>query len=113
MSEHYEFSDGGIEDASCYLGGNMHLKQLADDCIAATGAKVHEVLLVMLFEIEGIANEHGIPLCDNASLVELLITLELGDAIPEALYVAVAYIISFAYQLQGKTPLGWEEDIGS
>ena len=61
MSERYEFSDGGIEDASNYLGGNLHLQQLADDCIAATGAKLHEVLLVMLFEIEGIANERGMP----------------------------------------------------
>lgn len=55
-------------------------------------------------EIIAIAREHGVPLCDNATLVDLLVTLELGDEIPEALYVAVAYIIAFAYQLEGKTP---------
>jgi flagellar biosynthesis protein len=55
-------------------------------------------------EIIAIAQEHGVPLCDNATLVDLLVTLELGDEIPEALYVAVAYIIAFAYQLEGKTP---------
>jgi flagellar biosynthesis protein len=55
-------------------------------------------------EIIAIAQEHGVPLCDNPTLVDLLVNLELGDEIPEALYVAVAYIIAFAYQLDGKTP---------
>lgn len=55
-------------------------------------------------QIMAIAREHGVPLCDNPSLVDLLVTLELGDEIPEHLYIAVAYIIAFAYQLEGKTP---------
>jgi flagellar biosynthesis protein len=59
-------------------------------------------------QIVNIANEHGVPLCDNAALVDLLVTLELGDEIPEALYIAVAYIIAFAYQLEGKVPDAWQ-----
>jgi len=59
-------------------------------------------------QIIAIAQEHGVPLCDNAALVDLLVTLELGDEIPSALYVAVAYIIAFAYQLEGKVPEGWQ-----
>lgn len=59
-------------------------------------------------EIIAIAQEHGVPLCDNSTLVDLLVTLELGDEIPEALYIAVAYIIAFAYQLEGKTPDAWQ-----
>jgi flagellar biosynthesis protein len=59
---------------------------------------------VVAEEIIAIAEAHGIPLCDNAALVDLLVTLELGDEIPETLYIAVAYIIAFAYQLEGKTP---------
>lgn len=55
-------------------------------------------------QIIDIAREHGVPLCDNPSLVDLLVTLELGDEIPENLYIAVACIIAFAYQLEGKTP---------
>lgn len=55
-------------------------------------------------EIIAIARAEGVPLCDNPSLVDLLVTLELGDEIPESLYVAVACIIAFAYQLEGKTP---------
>jgi flagellar biosynthesis protein len=56
--------------------------------------------------IIAIAQQHGVPLCDNSTLVELLVTLELGDDIPETLYLAVAYIIAFAYQLEGKEPEG-------
>ncbi|MEN0037734.1 MAG: EscU/YscU/HrcU family type III secretion system export apparatus switch protein [Cellvibrio sp.] len=59
-------------------------------------------------QIIAIAREHGVPLCDNSALVDLLVTLELGDEIPSALYIAVAYIIAFAYQLEGKTPEGWQ-----
>ncbi|MDO3385574.1 EscU/YscU/HrcU family type III secretion system export apparatus switch protein [Gilvimarinus sp. SDUM040013] len=55
-------------------------------------------------EIIDIAKEHDVPLCDNKSLVEFLLTLELGDEIPEKLYIAVAYIIAFAYDLKGFAP---------
>ena len=60
-------------------------------------------------QIIAIANEHGVPLCDNGPLVDLLVTLELGDEIPETLYIAVAYIIAFAYQLEGKEPDYWQK----
>lgn len=59
--------------------------------------------------IIAIAEEHGVPLCDNSALVELLVQLELGDEIPETLYLAVAYIIAFAYQLEGKEPDVWNK----
>lgn len=50
-------------------------------------------------EILRIAREAGVPLCDNGPLVELLSQLELGDSIPRELYVAVAHIIAFAFEL--------------
>lgn len=62
---------------------------------------------VVAEQIMEVAREHGVPLCDNPSLVDLLVTLELGDEIPENLYIAVAYIIAFAYQLEGKIPDGY------
>ncbi len=55
-------------------------------------------------EIVRLAQAHDIPLCDNTGLVELLMQLELNDEIPEALYIAVAHILAFAYELQGKVP---------
>jgi len=33
-----------------------------------------------------------------------LVQLDLGDEIPENIYIAIAQIIAFAYQLQGKEP---------
>lgn len=57
--------------------------------------------------IIAVAEQHGVPLCDNSALVELLVQLELDEEIPETLYLAVAYIIAFAYQLEGKEPEVW------
>jgi flagellar biosynthesis protein len=61
--------------------------------------------------IMALAQEHGVPLCDNPALVELLAQIEIGEQIPEALYITVAHIIAFAYRLrdpqaQPADPLG-------
>ena len=53
-------------------------------------------------EIIDIARKNNITLCENGPLLELLMTLELGDHIPEKLYIAIAQIIAFAYYLQNK-----------
>lgn len=58
--------------------------------------------------IMDVATEHGVPLCDNPELVNLLMQLELDEEIPETLYIAVAYIIAFAYELDGNQPAGWK-----
>jgi len=55
-------------------------------------------------EILQLAKEHGIPFQENPVLVQLLAHIQLGDEIPRELYVAVAEIISFAYQISGKVP---------
>ncbi len=60
-------------------------------------------------QILAIAREHGVPLQDNPELVKLLSKIELGDQIPEALYLAVAEVIAFAYMLKGKVPQGYGE----
>lgn len=54
-------------------------------------------------EIIAIARDSNVTLCENPMLLEFLMTLELGDEIPEQLYTAIAQIIAFAYILQGKT----------
>jgi len=56
-------------------------------------------------EIIDIAREHGVPLCDNPALIDLLSRLDLGEEIPEALYVSVAYIIGFSYEFTLKNSL--------
>ncbi|ERI50725.1 FlhB, partial [Pseudomonas sp. EGD-AK9] len=60
--------------------------------------------------ILAIAREYEVPIYENAELVRLLARLELGDAIPEALYRCIAEIIAFAWYLQGKTPPGFAAD---
>lgn len=60
--------------------------------------------------ILAIAREHEVPIYENADLVRLLARLELGEAIPEALYRCIAEIIAFAWYLKGKAPTGFGED---
>ena len=54
-------------------------------------------------EILRIAREHDIPIQQSRGLTELLSSVDLGDEIPPALYVAVAEVLSFAYALSGKS----------
>ncbi len=61
-------------------------------------------------QIMAIARQHDIPLQENAELVQLLSQLELGDEIPQELYLAIAEIIAFTYMLKGKRPEGFEPD---
>lgn len=55
-------------------------------------------------QIVELARQHGIPLQENEPLASVLARVELGDEIPEALYLAVAQVIAFAYHLSGKVP---------
>lgn len=55
-------------------------------------------------QIREIAREHDVPLQENPEISAMLAELELGEEIPEALYVAVAEILAFAFMLAGKTP---------
>lgn len=54
-----------------------------------------------------VAKRHNVPLQENKELVQLLSKIELGDQIPEALYLAVAEVIAFAYYIKGKFPKDW------
>jgi len=51
-----------------------------------------------------IARQHNIPIQENQPLASLLANIELGEEIPESLYLAVAQVIAFAYHLSGKLP---------
>lgn len=46
-----------------------------------------------------IAKENDIPIMEDASLVEILSTLNVNDAIPEELFEAVAEVFAFVYHL--------------
>jgi flagellar biosynthesis protein len=53
-------------------------------------------------QILQLAKEANIPVHEDEDLSLLLAQLDLGDHIPEALYVVIAEILSFAYRLSGK-----------
>ena len=55
-------------------------------------------------QIIALAREHGIPLFENAELLKLLAQVDLGEEIPETLYLCIAQVIAFAYKIQGKSP---------
>ncbi|MGK0442225.1 MAG: flagellar biosynthesis protein [Pseudohongiellaceae bacterium] len=60
-------------------------------------------------QIIALAREHNVPLFENASLLELLAEIGIGEEIPETLYLCIAQVIAFAYKIQGKVPEGWED----
>ena len=55
-------------------------------------------------QILAIAKKHNIHLYEDPELLSLLSKLDLGQEIPESLYLAVAQVIAFAYFLSGKLP---------
>ncbi len=53
-------------------------------------------------EILKIAEQENIPIYEDRELSALLDQLDLGDHIPQSLYVVIAEVLSFAYRLSGK-----------
>lgn len=51
-----------------------------------------------------LAQKHGVPIKDDPDLVEILSQLEIDEAIPPEIYVAVAELLSFVYSLNSKKP---------
>ncbi len=58
-------------------------------------------------EIIALAEQHHIPLHQDKELTALLSQLEVGEEIPQKLYVAVAEVLAFAYMLTGRVPTNW------
>ena len=53
-------------------------------------------------EILRIAEQENVPVYEDKELSALLEHLDLGEHIPRSLYVVIAEVLSFAYQLSGK-----------
>ncbi len=51
-------------------------------------------------QILALAEAHDLHIHQSPELIEVLIRLELGEEIPEALYRAIAEVIAFAYGLK-------------
>ncbi len=53
------------------------------------------------------ARESEVPLKEDAALSTMLAQLELGEQIPEELYMAVAEVLAFVYWVTGRLPEGY------
>ncbi len=53
-------------------------------------------------KIIALAQEHGIPIYPDPGLAQLLYRSEVGEEIPESLYLAVAKVLAFVYSLDAK-----------
>ncbi len=56
-------------------------------------------------QIKRVAKEHGVPVVENPPLARALYgSVEIGDAIPPAMYQAVAEVLAFIYRLRHPEP---------
>jgi len=62
-------------------------------------AKGHDEIANQILRL---AHEKDIPIHQDKDLALVLDQIDLGDHIPEALYVILAEILTFAYRLSGK-----------
>jgi len=66
-------------------------KDAAPRVLAKGGGEVAERIIA-------IAREHGVPLHEDRDLIGLLAALDLGEAVPPALYAALAEVLAFVYR---------------
>lgn len=59
-------------------------------------------------EISALAHAHGVLIHEDPHLAEILNTLDIGQEVPQEIFVIVAEIIAFSYVLQGKYPANWQ-----
>ena len=71
----------------------LHYEGSGAPRVTASGAGV------LADRILAAAREAGVPVREDAALVEALSKLELGEQVPEALYAAVAETLAWAYRL--------------
>ena len=53
-------------------------------------------------QIVALAREHGVPLHQDAGLVEALSKLDIGTVIPRELYAVVAEVLAFVYYVDSE-----------
>ncbi|MBY4675972.1 EscU/YscU/HrcU family type III secretion system export apparatus switch protein [Marinobacterium arenosum] len=75
------------------------LRYEADKGAPYIAAKGRGLIAEQIIEL---AEQHGVHMHQSPELVDVLVRLELGEEIPEALYRAIAEIIAFAYSLKNE-----------
>ena len=57
---------------------------------------------LMAEEIVALAQEHGVPIHQDAGLVEALAKLDVGTQIPRELYAVVAEVLAFVFSVDAE-----------
>lgn len=60
-------------------------------------------------EIVRVAQDSGVLVHEDEHLSEFLARLDIGQEIPQELYLVIAELIAFSYVIQGKFPDSWKE----
>lgn len=71
--------------------------EVREDVAPRVVAKGKGIIADKIIEL---AEEHGVPLHKDKTLVNLLLKLDLGDHIPQELYQAVAEVLVFIYKIE-------------
>lgn len=77
--------------------------EIEEDVAPRIVAKGRGIIAEKIIEL---AEEHGVPLYEDRTLVELLLRLDLGEYIPPELYQAVAEVLVFIYKLEQRAKKG-------
>lgn len=93
MTRKRSFTSGGRKAAAA-LKYNM-----GEDPAPRLVAKGMGVIAAKIIEA---AEKAGVPLHEDPDLLALLMTLDVNDYIPPEMYMAVADVLAFIYQINGK-----------
>ncbi|NRA15653.1 MAG: EscU/YscU/HrcU family type III secretion system export apparatus switch protein [Oceanospirillaceae bacterium] len=86
------------EEKNAKVDAAVALKyDMQDAGVPTVVAKGHGQIAEKIIEL---ARENDVHIHENPELLEILIRLEIGDEIPEALYRAIAEVIAFTYELK-------------
>ncbi len=88
----------------CQIGKNGRVKRIESVTVVVNCLEYADQIIAL-------AKKHNIPIDENPALVNILSQLQLGNEIPEALFIAIAEVIAFAYLLTGKQPENYAEKI--
>jgi len=56
----------------------------------------------LAFRIREIAKEHRVPIVENKPVARALYKHEIGDEVPEEMFIAVAEILAYVYSLNNR-----------
>jgi flagellar biosynthetic protein FlhB len=68
---------------------------------------------LIAFQIRRVAEAHNVPIFEHPQFARALYhTSEIGKEISPRLYVAVAQVLTYIYQLTGRSTPGWQDKSG-